>query len=117
MQSSKQSIAILDANAFISMASLVDLAAKTKIVTTQDVLEELKDQKTKEFVQNFPFSISTINCDDKILNIVKEFAKKTGDIGSLSQVDMELIAAAYGLSKREGLDHLLRKQPPPILEK
>jgi hypothetical protein len=34
------------------------------------------------------------------LDIVKDFSKKTGDIGSLSQVDMELISAAYVLYKK-----------------
>ena len=47
--------------------------------------------------------------------MVKEFAKKTGDIASLSQVDMELIAIAQIMYKKEGLDQLLRKEPPPIL--
>jgi rRNA maturation endonuclease Nob1 len=40
---------------------------------------------------------------------VKEFAKKTGDIASLSQVDMELVGITYMLYKKEGLDNLLRK--------
>jgi rRNA maturation endonuclease Nob1 len=29
------------------------------------------------------------------MGLVKEFAKKTGDIASLSQIDMELIAVAF----------------------
>jgi len=49
--------------------------------------------------------------------VVKEFAKKTGDIASLSQIDMELIAITYTLYKQEGLEGLLRNEPPPILEK
>jgi rRNA maturation endonuclease Nob1 len=52
-----------------------------------------------------------------VLELVKEFAKKTGDIASLSQVDMELIAITYALYKKEGLEAALRKDPPPILEK
>lgn len=49
--------------------------------------------------------------------MVKGFAKKTGDIASLSQIDMELVAVAYMLYKKEGLEKMLRKEPPPILEK
>lgn len=51
------------------------------------------------------------------MELVKEFAKKTGDIASLSLVDMELIAVAYAVYKREGLEGQLRKDPPPILER
>ncbi len=47
MKSDKQSVAVLDANAFISMSSIRDLAARHRLVTTRDVLEELTDLKTK----------------------------------------------------------------------
>jgi RNA-binding protein NOB1 len=117
MQSDKKSIAVLDANAFISMGSVVNLSSKAKIVTTEDVLGELRDQKTKEFVESLPFEIETKDCDEKAIALVKEFAKKTGDIASLSQIDMELIAITYTLYKKEGLEGLLRSDPPPILEK
>ena len=51
------------------------------------------------------------------MDLVKEFAKKTGDIASLSQVDMELIAITYDLYRKEGLGGMLRKEPPAIQEK
>ena len=35
----------------------------------------------------------------------------------MSQIDLELIAVTYMLYKKEGLENLLRKEPPPILEK
>lgn len=50
MQTPPKSIAILDANAFISMTSIANLATTTRLITTHDVLGELKDLKTKEFV-------------------------------------------------------------------
>jgi RNA-binding protein NOB1 len=117
MEPARKSIAILDANAFISMSSINNLASNTRLVTTADVLLELKDLKTKEFVDSLPYEIEVVDPDEKVLEIVKEFAKKTGDIASLSQVDMELIAVAYALYKKEGLEQLIRKDPPPILEK
>jgi RNA-binding protein NOB1 len=113
----RKSIAVLDANAFISMSNIRNLGATTRLVTTEDVLAELRDLKTKEFVDSFPFPIETINCDDKVLELVKDFAKRTGDIASLSQVDLELIAITHQLYKREGLESQLRKNPPPIQEK
>jgi hypothetical protein len=45
---------------------------------------------------------------------VKDFAKKTGDVASLSQVDLELLAITFMLYKREGLQAGLRKEPPPL---
>jgi hypothetical protein len=47
MQSDRKSIAVLDANAFISMSSIRNLSSTCRIVTTEDVLGELKDLKTK----------------------------------------------------------------------
>jgi rRNA maturation endonuclease Nob1 len=44
---SEQHILILDANAFISGAGLLNLGATHKLVTTQEVMEELRDQKTR----------------------------------------------------------------------
>ena len=57
MQSERKSIAILDANAFISMSNVINLSTNTRIVTSEDVLMELRDKKTQEFVDNFPFKI------------------------------------------------------------
>ena len=57
MLKERKSIAVLDANAFISMSNIMNLGANTRIVTTDDVMLELKDQKTKEFIDNLPFQI------------------------------------------------------------
>ena len=58
-----------------------------------------------------------MQADEKAIEKVKEFAKKTGDIASLSQIDMELIAVAEMVYRKEGMEGLLRKEPPPIFEK
>lgn len=63
MQSDKKSIAILDANAFISMSNIRNLSANMRLVTTEDVLGELKDLQTKEFVESLPFEIETLSPD------------------------------------------------------
>ena len=64
-----------------------------------------------------PFKLEVVDYDDKDVEIVKAFSKKTGDIATLSQVDMELIAVAYRFYKQEGMQEKLRKEPPPISEK
>ena len=47
---------------------------------------------------------------------MKEFGRKTGDISSLSDVDMELIALTHMMYLRHGKEGDLRKDPPPIKE-
>ena len=47
MQQEVKATAILDANAFISISNITNLATNTNLVTSQDVLDELKDKKTR----------------------------------------------------------------------
>lgn len=60
-------------------------------------------------MEKLPFEIETVEADEKSIIVVKEFAKKTGDIASSSQIDMELIAVAYKIYQKEGLEDMLRK--------
>lgn len=107
-------IVVLDANAFISAQSLLDLGADHRLVTTPDVMAELRDAKTRDMLEKFPFKIEEIQCDKKSLALVKDFAKKTGDLTSLSDVDMELIALTLMLYVQNGKGEELRKTPPPL---
>lgn len=81
-------IVILDANAFISGQGLLELGAKHKLVTIPEVMEELRDPKTREMMEKYVFEIEEIRPDKKSIEFIKEFARKTGDIASLSDVDM-----------------------------
>ena len=47
MQSDRKSIIIVDANAFISMSNITNLAFNNRLVNTPDVIYELRDLKTK----------------------------------------------------------------------
>ena len=40
-------IVVLDANAFITAQNLLDLAANYRFITTPDVIDELRDAKTR----------------------------------------------------------------------
>jgi rRNA maturation endonuclease Nob1 len=44
---SSQPTIVLDANAFISGAELLSMAATHKLITTTEVLQELRDPKTR----------------------------------------------------------------------
>ena len=53
-------IVVLDANAFISAQSLLALGADHRLITTPDVLAELRDAKTREMLDSFPFEIEEL---------------------------------------------------------
>jgi rRNA maturation endonuclease Nob1 len=71
MEETKKSIIILDANAFISMTNIKSLGVNNKLITTADVIEELKDAKTKAFFDEIPFDIEVKHFDEKSLNFIK----------------------------------------------
>lgn len=52
--------------------------------------------------------------EKKSVEFIKEFARKTGDISSLSDVDINLLALAHTLYVKKGLDSRLRKSPLPM---
>ena len=111
MQEPKKPIIILDANAFISSSHLLNLGTANTLVSTSEVLNELRDPKTREAVKNLPFEVETKTVSKKTLELVKEFARKTGDIGSLSDVDLGIIALAHEVYVEQGLNSKLRKNP------
>ena len=53
------------------MTNISLLASKARLVTSQDVLDELKDKKTKEYVENLPYEIEIEESDEKYFNVVK----------------------------------------------
>lgn len=57
----------------------------------------MRDEKTRKMLETFPFEIKKLSCSKKSLKAVQDFAKKTGDVNSLSDVDTELIAIAHQL--------------------
>lgn len=50
-------IVILDANAFITGTGLLQLGSNSVLLTTPSVLDELRDPKTREEIDKFPFEI------------------------------------------------------------
>lgn len=80
------------------------MGASHRLMTTDSVIDELRDEKTREIVESLPFEIKRADADEKSLNFVKEFARKTGDLASLSEVDLELLALAHTLYERENLE-------------
>ncbi len=79
---------VLDSSCFINTNSLNFEESET--YTTPSVIKELKDFKSKALLNIINPEI--IKPKKECLRIVKEKAKKTGDINVLSETDIEVIA-------------------------
>ena len=116
-------IAILDTSYFIK---LKPLEADTIYITTEYIVRELKDEKVNKifiFRQgisiNWIKNLSWLETQRKLACIlvyiqikkVNKFAKKAGDLSSLSIPDISLIALAYELYLEKGQESTLRKEP------
>ena len=79
---------VIDTNAIIAGGNFWQKAPK--VVTTDEVLTEVKDKKSATFLRDLPVTIEVENPDaDSILMIMK-VARELGDYGSLSKADIKV---------------------------
>ncbi|CAL9168039.1 unnamed protein product [Musa hybrid cultivar] len=106
------SVAVVDANALIHGDKLAGCA--DKFVSVPEVLEEVRDPVSRQRLSFLPFPVETMEPSPEFLNKVVKFSRETGDLHTLSDVDLKLIALAYMLEAQiHGTDHL-RDRPPPL---
>ncbi|XP_013588733.1 PREDICTED: uncharacterized protein LOC106297004 [Brassica oleracea var. oleracea] len=106
-------MAVVDANAVIDgRQSLTDFA--DKFVTVPEVLSEIRDSDSRRRLEFIPFTIETMEPSPESLSKVIKFAKATGDLHTLSDVDLKLIALTYTLEAEVHGTKNLRDVPPPI---
>ncbi|XP_021754119.1 RNA-binding protein NOB1-like [Chenopodium quinoa] len=106
-------VAIVDANAIIQggerLPSLAD-----KFVSVSEVINEIRDPTSRHRLSFLPFTVDTLEPSPESLKKVVSFARATGDLQTLSDVDLKLIALTYTLEAQiHGTSHL-RDSPPPI---
>ncbi|KAF8087633.1 hypothetical protein N665_0573s0006 [Sinapis alba] len=107
------SMAVVDANAVINGSqSLTNFA--DKFVTVPEVLSEIRDPDSRRRLEFIPFTIETMEPSPESLSKVIKFAKATGDVQTLSDVDLKLIALTYTLEAEVHGTKNLRDVPPPI---
>ncbi|RZC77686.1 hypothetical protein C5167_001854 [Papaver somniferum] len=107
------SVAVVDANAIIQGGINLNNVAD-KFVSVSEVLEEIKDPVSRQKLELLPFTVETMEPSAESLNKVISFARATGDLQVLSDVDLKLVALTYMLeSQIHGTNHL-RDTPPPI---
>eukprot|EP00659_Diplonema_papillatum_P019512 gene19512-30070_t len=99
-------ILVLDTGALIRGAGGLATQAD-EFTTTADVLAEVRDKKTRAFVDSFPFEIVLREPSKESARAVVEVAKATGDFGALSRTDLRILALAHTLASENN-----EVQPP-----
>ncbi|CCI45078.1 unnamed protein product [Albugo candida] len=110
-RSSKLTHLVVDSGAIIKRTNLTPLAENFWTIT--DVLEEIRDQNARKYLQNLPFEIKTREPTQEAMQAIICFARKTGDFAHLSRTDLRLMALTYMLeSESHGVGHL-NTEPRP----
>ncbi|GMR54090.1 hypothetical protein PMAYCL1PPCAC_24285 [Pristionchus mayeri] len=94
---------VLDAGPIIDAASSIPALAHN-FYAPEDVINELKDGKTKKALEQLQLTCDIIIREPSIeaLRLASEGAKKTGDFRSLSIVDLKVIALTIDLQRENG---------------
>ncbi|VDO06161.1 unnamed protein product [Rodentolepis nana] len=88
---------IVDSAAFIERAKLETYGEH--LHTTQSVLDELRDKRTRSFINSLPYPLKIDIPMPESIKWVKELSLKTGDYHVLSKTDIDVIAVTYQLYK------------------
>ncbi|XP_075522805.1 RNA-binding NOB1-like protein [Primulina tabacum] len=106
-------VAVVDANALIRGEERLSHVAD-RFVSVADVIDEIRDPSSRHFLKFLPFTVDTLEPFPEVLKKVINLARATGDLQTLSDVDLKLIALTYTLEVQiHGTRHL-RDTPPPI---
>lgn len=100
---------VLDSGAFIKGHDLQNLA--DKFYTTREVIDEIKDKETKQRLQCLPFEITFTEAPAQDVDYIVQFSKKTGDYGTLSVVDIKLLALTSFLQRVHVNEDHLKREP------
>ena len=100
---------ILDTSFFIKLTSL-DLS-KNKYYTTQYIVNEIRDQKARDFYQINKNFIEIKNPSKESIKKVSKFAQESDDLTYLSIADLSVMALAYETIKNIGKIDKLNKKP------
>ncbi|KAJ3119283.1 Nin1 binding protein, partial [Irineochytrium annulatum] len=82
-------LVVVDANALIKSQNLESIPNVTDFYTVPEVLSEIRDKRSLEFLQSKNYVLQTKIPSQECLRDVMSFAKKTGDYAALSLTDMK----------------------------
>jgi RNA-binding protein NOB1 len=110
-QDKSEPVAVLDANAIISLGTSAASLAPV-LASTEEVIAEIKDASARAALS--ALSITLRAPTEAAVRAVATFAARTGDLHQLSTEDVRLIALAYTYeTELYGADHL-RTEPAPV---
>jgi len=116
---------ILDTSAIIHsggiITSYLEKTKNTKLHTVSGVIKELRDSKSRQaFMDDTTFLSHIIirEPNKTSMNVITNFAKKSGDYHHLSLVDMQLMALTYELEEEGCVDmNHIRYEPKHVIGK
>ena len=101
---------ILDTSYFIKLRPL-DLVNNNKYITTQYIVNEIKDVHARDFYNLNKDFIEITNPTKESMKAVSSFAKASNDLTYLSIADLSIIALAYETINKIGKGDLILKKP------
>ncbi|CAB1110672.1 unnamed protein product [Ectocarpus sp. CCAP 1310/34] len=98
---------VIDSGAIIKGAGMTLASAAENFWTIPEVVAEIRDKKARQHLESLPFELKLREPSDEAMKFAASFARQTGDLRSLSRVDLKVIALAYMLERQEtGAVHL-----------
>lgn len=91
---------VIDAGAAIKLQRLDRFGGE--LFTTGGVIREIKDENARNLLKTLPQELTVREPLTQDILFTKQFAKATGDLGFLSQNDIELIALTLALHREAG---------------
>ncbi|CAM9129133.1 unnamed protein product [Ectocarpus sp. 12 AP-2014] len=98
---------VIDSGAIIKGAGMTLASAAENFWTIPEVVAEIRDKKARQHLESLPFELKLREPSDEAMKFAASFARQTGDLRSLSRVDLKVIALAFMLERQEtGAGHL-----------
>ncbi|EFC47870.1 predicted protein [Naegleria gruberi] len=105
-------ILVLDAGAFINYMKIEKHGSK--FITTPQVLNEIKDSRSRHILLTLPFDIHVREPTEDDIKTVSRYAKKTGDYANLSATDIGIIALTLTIEKEMNGTKNLKPEPKSL---
>jgi hypothetical protein len=105
---------VIDTGAIVKGETKSFHSYASRFFTCQEVLQEVRDSKSRDILASLPFELEIRTPSDKAMQIVYNFAKKTGDFAALSLCDLKIIALTYDLELEAHQQTFLREAPQRI---
>lgn len=106
---------VVDSSAFLHNGPIRETAKN--VYTCQEALDEIRDKASLERLRVLPFELKILQVHKDDLDVVVDFAKRTGDFKQLSAVDLKLIALTYRLEKQYNGTKYINTDPKQVTVK